>query len=401
MTSLVLAKAGLEVVVIDKDSKTTSRSYACALHPRTLRLLQRFDLAAPLIELGQKVQTVAFYDQATRQTEVSLAKIDPEFPFLLILPQNVLEDLLEQRLRQAGGSVYWSHRFDAVEDENEFLGVTVEELEGTSTGYIVPHWETVVKRRSTVQTQFLVGADGNRSLVRQRAGLDFQRVSPAQFFAAYEFTPNTPVENEVRVVLNPNDTNVLWPLAGNRCRWTFQLTKTPGLTEFPQKDRRSVRITNPAIDEQLRAYVQKVADQRAPWFKAGVQDVTWCTEVFFEQRITNAFGRNRIWLAGDAAHQTGPVGIQSMNLAFCEAVTLAEELKKIIQDGASLDSLAAYDRQYRAEWASLLGLNGGLKPRSAASPWTREHTARLLPCLPSTHADLVKLAGQLQLDFTP
>ena len=41
LTAILLAEAGIEVRIIDREARTTVRSYACALHPRTLRLLQR------------------------------------------------------------------------------------------------------------------------------------------------------------------------------------------------------------------------------------------------------------------------------------------------------------------------------------------------------------------------
>ena len=63
----------------------------------------------------------------------------------------------------------------------------VEKLGGTSLGYIVPHWETVVEKRLSVRARFLVGADGHNSLVRRRLGLDYHRVAGPEFFAAYEF----------------------------------------------------------------------------------------------------------------------------------------------------------------------------------------------------------------------
>ena len=39
-TALLLAKAGIQVVLIDRETRTAARSYACALHPLPLRLLE-------------------------------------------------------------------------------------------------------------------------------------------------------------------------------------------------------------------------------------------------------------------------------------------------------------------------------------------------------------------------
>ena len=200
LTAILLAEAGIEVRIIDREERTTSRSYACALHPRTLKLLEGMGLAAPMLEAGRRVERIAFYDGATRQAGVKLSELGGAFPFMVILPQNAFESLLEQRLRKLGVAVNWNHRFADLHNDGETVVATIEELGATAAGYIVPHWETVVKRSFPVRAQFLVGADGYGSLVRQRLGIENTRVAGPEFFAAYEFEPEEKVEDEVRVV---------------------------------------------------------------------------------------------------------------------------------------------------------------------------------------------------------
>jgi 2-polyprenyl-6-methoxyphenol hydroxylase-like FAD-dependent oxidoreductase len=399
LTAILLAEAGIEVKIIDREERTTARSYACALHTRVLKLLSPMGLAAPVIERGRRIQTVAFYDGAARRAEVKLAELGGEFPFMVILPQNEFEGVLEERLRNAGVTVNWNHRFDDVQNAGETVVANVEELGATATGYIVPHWEGVVKRSFPVRAQFLVGADGFDSLVRRRLSIENTCVAEPALFAAYEFEPEEKVEDEVRVVLDESTTNVLWPLPGNKYRWTFQVLESEMPSGFPAKERRGARFAQKAVDERIRQYVQRVAKQRAPWFSAGVKEITWCTEVVFEQRVARQFGRDRCWLAGDAAHQTGPVGVQSMNVGLAEASALAGALRKVLREKAPLSVLEACDREWQGEWRRLLGLAGGLKPGTESSPWVRERCGRILPCLPASHEDLPRLAGQLGLYF--
>jgi 2-polyprenyl-6-methoxyphenol hydroxylase-like FAD-dependent oxidoreductase len=398
LTAILLAEAGIEVKIIDREERTAARSYACALHGRTLKLLSQMGLAAAVLERGRRVQSMAFYDGAARQAEVKLSELGGEFPFMLILPQNVFEGVLEERLRKAGVTVNWHHRFDDVQSAGDTVVANVEELGATGTGYIVPHWEAMVKRSFPIRAQFLVGADGYGSLVRQRLGIEHTLAAGQEFFAAYEFEPEEKVEDEVRVVLDESTTNVLWPLVGNRYRWTFQLLKSEMAREFPEKERSGVRLAQKAVDERIRQYVQAVSKRRAPWFSAGIKEITWCTEVVFEHRVAKQFGRDRCWLAGDAAHQTGPVGVQSMNVGLLEAATLAGALRGILREKASLEVLASCDRDWQGEWRRLLGLTGGLKPRKETGPWLRERCGRILPCLPASHEDLPRLAGQLGFD---
>src|SRR5512140_3341954 len=271
VSAIILAEAGARVHVIDQEERTTSRSYACALHPRTLRLLERIGVASEIIAHGRKLRSVGFYDGESRRASLYLSKLGGDFPYILILPQAALEGTLEKRLHKSGVLVQWSHRFDDVHETKDGVVAAVEKLGGTSTGYIVPHWETVVQKSFEIQARFLIGADGHNSLVRRRLGIDTMRLSGPEFFAAYEFESDSPGQDEVRVVLDAGTTNVLWPLEGNKRRWTFQLTKSDMPADFPGKERRSARMQQKDVQEHIKEYVQKVSGHRAPWFKAEVR----------------------------------------------------------------------------------------------------------------------------------
>ena len=396
-TALLLAESGIEVILIDRETHTTARSYACALHAATLQMFDQFGLAQSVIERGRRIETVGFYDGAQRQAEVHLSKLGGEFPFMVILPQSALEGLLEQRLRAAGVQVHWNHRFEGLTQDEDSISAVVEELEGTSTGYIVPHWETVVKTRGELQGQFVIGADGQNSMVRSRAPLEYKRVGHAESFAAIEFQLEDSAPQELHIVLDDTTTNVLWPIGDHHCRWTFQIVRPNSLGDFPEKDRRSARVTDPTIDQRIRQYVQKIATERAPWFTSSLTKIDWCTEVTFEKRLATPFGNNRCWLAGDAAHQTGPVGVQSMNAGFSEALSLTNALKKILREEASTNLLEAYGVDAQRQWQVLLGLTDGLNASPKTNAWVAKRAARLLPCLPGCREALKGLAGQLGL----
>ena len=398
-TALLLAKAGVEVTIIDREERTAARSYACALHPPTLALLDRLGLTEPLLARGRKLSSVAFYEGQSRRAELNLAALGGRFPFLLVVPQNELEHALEEQLRQAGVSVHWNHRFDSFQTQPESVEATIEELGGTATGYIVPHWEMVVKQRASLHAEYLLGADGANSRVRHQAGIECAPAGAPLRFAAYEFESEQAAAEEVRVVLDESTTNVLWPLPGNKCRWTFQLVHSEVAREFPEKERRAVHVAQGAVDEKVRQYVQRVAQHRAPWFSTGVKEVSWCTEVAFEPRMARPSGRDRCWLLGDAAHQTGPVGVQSLNAGLAEAEPLAGCLHHILRQQASAEVLQRFEAERQARWQRLLGLTGGLKARPEAQPWVRAHASRLLSCLPGTGADLATLAAQLKLEL--
>ncbi len=397
-SALLLAQAGVQVTVIDREERTTARSYACALHPSSLALLHRLGIGNEVLKRGRRVDHISFYDENGPRAHLNLSVVGGDFPFLVILPQSELESLLEQSLQRAGVKVQWNYRFADLAEEPEQVAASIEQLGGTGTGYIVPHWETVVKDRFSLCAQFVIGADGQNSVLRQRLGLQFDRFSDVHSFAAYEFAADQPVDPELRIVLN-GTLNVLWPLPNNRCRWTYELLRSELPGGFPEKERRSARLAQPNVDQRIRTYVERVAHERAPWFKSTVKEIAWCTEVSFERRMVKAFGRNRCWLAGDAAHQTGPAGVQSMNAGFLEAEQLTEILRKILRQEQPLPALESYGQQQTAQWRRLLGFSGGLKPRRDTDPWIQKQAARILPCLPASGTDVVRLGEELKLDL--
>ena len=88
-----------------------------------------------------------------------------------------------------------------------------------------------------------------------------------------------------------------------------------------------------------------------------------------------------------------------MNVGLSEGAALARNLRKMLRDRAPAGVLETYDRERQQEWQQLLGLKGGLKPRSDTDAWVSQRRSRILPCLPASNADLSRLAAQLRVDI--
>ena len=108
--ALSLVERGLDVQVVDKDWRGTTHSYALALHPQSLRLLDEHGAAGELLERGYKVERLAIYKDDERVGELDFTKLGGTFPFLLVAPQSVLEHSLEKCLEQHKVKVLWNHQ---------------------------------------------------------------------------------------------------------------------------------------------------------------------------------------------------------------------------------------------------------------------------------------------------
>jgi 2-polyprenyl-6-methoxyphenol hydroxylase-like FAD-dependent oxidoreductase len=413
-TALALARRGIGVQVVDTGVWAVTHSYALALHPQSLKLLQGFGLLDGVLESAYLVRSIALFDGSTRRAQVQLNHTDDPTSCVAVLGQDALEHVLEKALREHGVRVSWKHEVSNLAPARDRVIATVDEYEQESRGYVVARTEWVVARSHRVETSYVVGADGYNSRVRRALNIEFPEVGAAQYYAVFEFESDFDAENEIRIALGAQTTDVLWPLPEGYCRWSFQLPdysdadaeglqeylRSSGSGSFPAKRSKDRRLTTqfgamPELDEKtLRRFIS----ERAPWFKGSVENLNWKTVVRFERRMAAAYGRERLWVAGDAAHLTGPVGIQSMNVGLAEANDLAETLARVLRQGGSPKDLDAYDQRWIAEWRRLHALDGGgLKPQDGADAWLAERAPQLITCLPAHGPELNRLAGQLRL----
>ena len=400
LTALLLSENGIRVRIIDKEERTAAHSYACALHPRTLKLLDRLALCSDLMAVGRRIETVAFYEGEFRRAEMNLSRLPVDFPYLVILPQSALENLLEQRLRRDKGvKVEWSHRLSNVDPQSQAVVAGIDKLCETSKGYIIRELDWEVQKTLRCRAQFVVGTDGYDSFVRNSLGIEHESVSEPDTFAVYEFETDGQYPNEARIVMDDATINGFWPVTDHKCRWTLQVADGDDLEESHMKERSDVVVVDQAVDVSTLQHVRQKIQERAPWFSGSVKQLDWSVDVQFEARFAKHFGQGRCWLAGDAAHQTAPFGMQSLNVGLLEAEQLAGTLTKILRQNGSMDLLEAYDRSRRNEWQHLLGVKGGLRPRNGVAPWVKERSSRILPCVPGSGEDLARLVNQLGLDF--
>ena len=220
IATLFLQQHGARVEIVDMHQRTTQHSYALAIHPRTLRMLDEVGLSEGLIGAGRKLTKVAYFEGRERRAEIDYSVLASKYPFLLVLRQSLLERAAEKALRQ---KVLWGHRLESLNVEDATLRADVATLDHVASGYPVARSEWVVARRDTIRPKFVIGADGYDSAVRRMAGIEMDGDGAGQVFSVYEIEAKGELPAEVRIVLDPDLTSVYWPLEEGRCRWGFQI----------------------------------------------------------------------------------------------------------------------------------------------------------------------------------
>lgn len=412
--ALQLARRSVPVQIVDTGLWPCSHSYALALHPKSLELLKETGLAERIWETANPVETIGFYDASGRKAQIRIPEScgSP----IAVIRQSALEDMLEKALGELDVSVLWKHEVPDVSFEDSHVFATVHKLrkkfEKGLAAEAMDEW--VRSRRSFIEADFAVGADGHNSQVRRALGLEFPEVGPAQYYAVFEFQSHEPASHEARVVLGERTTDVLWPLPDGYYRWSFQLPDysdteaeqlkdrllSAGFGHFPTKrlkDRVPASVewgVPPALDRQ---YLEGLIRDRAPWFTGSIDGLSWRTIVRFEKRLASRFGAGRIWLAGDSAHLALPAGVQSMNTGLQEVSELAASFSRILAGESDTTELESYNERWTAEWRRLQGLERTLQGKPGADAWIASRADRIISCLPGHGTGLAQLAEQLGL----
>lgn len=402
VSALLLSRRGVDVHIVDQAWRAAGRSYAAALHPGTLALLDDLGIVGEVMGAGHRVDRMAFYEASERRSLVNLAQLGGKFPFLVVLPQSTLEGLLERELSRRGVTVHWLERVASVTQGEQFVTTEVDVLESASSGYAVASSSLEVARTVAIESDFLIGADGYRSMVRRTQNFVYESWGEPEVFDVFEFDSDDVGAGEVRVVLDKDTTNVLWPLPNGRQRFSFQVRDPRTPERHREKSRLAMAIPGESSPRYSAELLERLVRQRAPWFDSRLGDIAWAGDVVFERRLATRLGDRGVWLVGDAAHQTGPVGVQSMNAGLLEAAQLAQAVAGIISGESTPSSLATYEAHTLKAWWQLLGRqdlwHGG--PRVAA--WIDSRKDRILSCLPGSCTPVVRkqfsgMADQLGL----
>ena len=344
------------------------RGYACGLHPETLRLFDGLGLMPALLEAGHRIDRLVVHRGERQIGRAELAAVGGAHPFALTLRQAELEELLARELVRRGLSISRHHAVTQLFPRHGCVRVSGHLEPAPGAGPDAHEGQTPIER----EADFVIGADGFFSASRRALGLALRPMLPTRAFAVCEFLADLDGwEREAHIVLSRDAVSAFWPLGQNLGRWTFQIWKQ--------------------LDEELSLdRLRALLEERAPWFAPNPEQLCWGSVASFEHRLLPSFGRGRIWLAGDAAHSTSPIGFQSMNRGFCEADGLATLIASALYDDDHRpDLFERFEREQQAEWERLFGL----RPEATLAMWQE---AELVSSLPASGADLDVLLMQLR-----
>jgi 2-polyprenyl-6-methoxyphenol hydroxylase-like FAD-dependent oxidoreductase len=304
MLACELRLRGVEVTLLDVLERRSGESRGSGLHARTLETLDQRGIVEPYLAAGSSYPAGLF-----AKLRLDFSRLETRYPFTLLLLQDKVELLLEQRAAELGVRVRWSSEVVGLRQDETGVAVDVRRPDGSV---------------STVLAEYLVGCDGGRSAVRKLAGIDFPG-TPATL---------TAMLGDVELTDPPDGPTVVAGESGN----VSVLGYEPGwhrvfVTEYDRVAGRD----EPMTFERLRDATTRIAGT-----DFGMRGPRWISRFGDAARQAADYRNGRVLLAGDAAHIHFPAGGQGMNLGMQDAVNLGWKLATVVDRHAPADLLDTY-----------------------------------------------------------
>ena len=319
MAGLLLARAGVDTIVLEKHGDFLRDFRGDTVHPSTLELMQELGVLEEfLTRPHQQLREIGGDIDGNRVKVADFTHLPTACKFVALMPQWDFLDFLADEARK-----YPTFRLLMNADVTDVLRTN-----GRVTGVRVKTPDGDVD----VEATLTIGADGRRSVVRDRAGLIVEtfgapidvlwmRISRRDTDRAE--TLGIIRSGRIFVMLNRGD---YWQCAFVIPKGGYATLRERGLDEFRNDISAIVPFLSDRVGE-LRTWddiklLTVMVDRLKQWYAPGLLCI------------------------GDAAHAMSPIGGVGINLAVQDAVAAANLLYRPLLNGTvSLEDLAAVQKR--------------------------------------------------------
>ncbi|KAI0316675.1 FAD/NAD(P)-binding domain-containing protein [Amylostereum chailletii] len=377
-----------DIVVVDAVEQGDHSSRAMVIHAATLEALDSVGVADEIVKRGIQVPSMEYYDRKSLLLAIDFSSLDfyTRFPYYVLLPQHITEEILGAKLKERGIPVHRPYKVVGM-NENSKDSKTVD---------------VTFENGQSIRARYVVGADGATSAVRNLSGLGFSDPGADPSKPEDVNTLAQMVISDVTFSEPPTLPNVLFGVVTQESFFIFSPL------QYPLKDSKDtggktvyriacgVPLTSGAPPSRPSVeYVQELIEKYGPHSLSSdpknphavrVSDVVWSTRFrtrcAVAERFFTYFGGERpdkagvpVCLIGDAAHIHPPAGGQGMNLGLRDAITVGPVIAEVLTEGATPqanDKLQAHMALRRERAVKVIGMAKIMAGAVGMSPNVRD-----------------------------
>ncbi|MGV9561469.1 FAD-dependent oxidoreductase [Streptomyces sp. NPDC003480] len=332
--SVFLGRLGIRHRVVERHAATSAHPRGRGNNMRTMELFRTAGLepeirkaAATLSRNHGILQVDTLHSGNQRWLSARITGRPPEADVCSTVrcacSQNDLEPVLLEGARNLGGDVRFSTELLSFTQDDDGVRAVLQDRTSGET--------------HTVHADYLFAADGPRSPVRQRLGIEHS--GSGDLFHNISVTFRSKKLREVAgdqlfvvcYVTDPAGEGVLLPV-DNEEQWVFHVPW------FPERGQTMEYFTDDRCVEHIRA-AAGVRDLdveitgRAPWHAA--------------DRVANSYREGRVFLMGDAVHEMPPTGAFGSNTGIQDAHNIAWKVAAVLRGWAGPALLDSYEAERR------------------------------------------------------
>lgn len=307
----LLARRGVDVLAIDRDTEIFSLPRAAHLDSEVMRVLQDLgcaDAVAPALVENEGMDFLT----ADRQVLLRMrgrGDTASGWASSNFFHQPSLEAPMREAAIAAGAQVRLGIGVEAVHDLGDHVRIHLAD-------------------GSSVTARYVVACDGARSLVRKQLGISMDDLGFEEPWLVLDTVlhPTTPLPTAVALqVCDPSRPHTLVPMPPPRFRFEFMVL--------------------PGDDPDELASESFARLLMSAWLDPAGVDIERSAVYTFHGLIATEWRRGNVLLAGDAAHQMPPFLGQGMCSGIRDAANLAWKLERVLRGSAADVLLDTYQAE--------------------------------------------------------
>ncbi len=378
-TGLALACAlrlhDVHVRVIDAASRPAVTSRANILHARGVEVLDRLGALGDLPERAQPALTITLYLDGKpavtiRFGDLGLGQARPA----LYISQAEIEAALRARLGELGSEVEWGTELNKITEGDKQVTATLDDGQ-------------------TIACSWIVGCDGAHSTVRQLTDIGFPGVPVSERFLLADVHADWPVSRSG---------GHGWPHEDGPF-FAMPMPDPTGRDDLWRMMAYDAESRGEMSDQDILDRFRQLARERTGRTDIEIKNTVWASTFRAHRRLANTYRRDRVFIAGDAAHIHSPLGGQGMVTGIGDAENLGWKLALVIQGTANDKLLDTYEAERRPVATDVLrSTTGATRVQVGKGPvmrFLRNWVLVPLANLPSVQKRAGRMASQLWVSY--